>query len=215
MKSMVCDRSPWLTRLVLPAAALLLAGCVNWQHDVVVKGVAFSKVRMAGADLAIGQIKEDTVIGGRPCKRGWVHVRGNGVPVAFTAAREIDLGRFKIPAETWVIQTEKGVVKICAFPPGDTAVQGHLCRGGGWLGGGPEGIQAEFYPDGALRKYFLSHDTRIQDIPCKAGLLNEIIELHESGRLKACVLSADLTRDGRTYPQGTRLRFDPDGRIMP
>ena len=212
---MKITKSNWLALFLLPVAALLLAGCFNWQYDVVVQGIAFSKVRMEGDGLVIGQLKEDTLIGGRPCKRGWVHLRGNGVPIGFTAAREIDLGRFKIPAETWVSQNKDGVVTICAFPPGDTEVQGHLCRGGGWLGGGPEGIQAAFYPAGTLKQYFLSHDTRIQDIPCKAGLLNESIELYENGRLKACVLNEDLTRDGRTYHKGTRLRFDPDGRIVP
>ena len=203
----------WPTLLWFPVAVLLLAGCFNWQHDVVVQGVTFSKVRMEG-DVVIGQLKEDTVIGGRPCKRGWVHLSGNGVPVGFTAAGEIDLGRFKIPANTWVSQNKDGVVTICQFPR-DTEVQGHLCCGGGWVGGGPEGIQTAFYPDGALSKFFLRHDTRIQDVSCKAGLMSEMIELHENGRLKACVLSEDLTRDGRTCHKGTRLRFDPDGRIIP
>jgi hypothetical protein len=212
MKSKLCAKSNRLTLLLLPAA-LLLAGCFSWQYDVVVQGVAFSQVRVEGDGLVIGQIKADTLIGGRPCKRGWVHLRGNGVPVGFTAAREIDLGRFKIPDETWVSQNKDGVVTICQFPR-DTEVQGHLCCGGGWLVGGPEGIQTEFYPDGALKKYFLRHDTRIQDIPCKAGLMREMIELHENGRLKACMLSEELTSAGRTYHRGTRLRFDPDGRIV-
>ena len=202
-------KSNWFTLLLIPAAALFLAGCFNWQYDVTVKGVAFSQVRVEGDGLVIGQIKEDTLIGGRPCKQGWVHLRGNGVPVGFTASREIDLGRFKIPAETWVSQNKDGVVTVCAFPR-DTEVQGHLCRGG-W--GGSEGVQAAFYPDGALKQYFLRHDTRIRDIPCRAGLFNESIELYENGQLKACVLSEELTHDGRTYHKGTRLRFDPDGRI--
>ena len=182
-------------------------------NDVVVQGVAFSQVRAEG-DVVIGQLKADTVIGGRPCKQGWVHLRSNGVPVGFTAARDMDLGRFKIPAATWVTQNKNGVVTICQFPC-DTEVQGHLCRGGGALGGGPEGVQTAFYPDGALSMFFLRNATRIQDIPCKAGLTSEMIALHENGRLKACTLNAELTRDGRTYPKGTRLRFDPDSRIMP
>lgn len=213
MKSKLCAKSKGLTLLLFPAAALLLAGCFSWQYDVVVQGVAFSQVRVESDGLVIGQIKADTLIGGRPCKQGWVHLRGNGVPVGFTAAREIDLGRFKIPADTWVSQSKEGVVTICQFPR-DTEVQGHLCCGGGWLGGGPEGIQTEFYPDGALKKYFLRHDTRIQDIPCRAGLGRELIELYANGRLKACQLSAELTRAGQTYRPGTRLHFDPTGRIV-
>jgi hypothetical protein len=208
--SMRTTKSNWRTLLLFPAAALLLAGCFDWHHDVTVQGVAFSKVRMEDNGLVIGVLKEDTVIGGRPCKRGWVHLQPNGVPVGFTASREIDLGRFKIPADTWVFQNQDGVVTVCAFPR-DTEVQGHLCRGSG----GPGGVEAAFYPDGALKEYFLCHDTRIQGIPCKAGVFNEAIWLHENGRLKFCVLSEELVRDGRTYQKGTRLQFDPQGRIIP
>ncbi|HTZ21276.1 MAG TPA: hypothetical protein VMC06_10375 [Opitutaceae bacterium] len=198
-----------LTQLSL-AAALLLAGCFDWQHDVTVQGVAFSKVRVEDSGLVIGQLKEDTLIGGRPCKRGWVHLRANGVPVGFTASREIDMGRFKIPADTWVFQNQDGVVTVCAFPS-DTEVQGHLCRGSG----GPKGVQAAFYADGALKQFFLRHDTRIENIPCRAGIFGESIELHANGRLKACVLSEDFVRDGHSYPKGTHLRFGADGRLVP
>jgi hypothetical protein len=207
---MKTTKSKWLTLFLFQAAALLLAGCFDWQHDVTVQGIAFSRVRVEDSGLVIGLLKADTIIGGRPCKQGWVHLRPNGVPVGFTAAREIDLGRFKIPAETWVFQNEAGVVTVCSFPR-DTEVQGHWCRGSG----GPTGVQAAFYPDGALKEFFLPHDTRIQDVPCKAGYFNEAIWLHENGRLKACVLSEDLVRDGRTYSKGARLRFNSDGRIMP
>jgi hypothetical protein len=200
----------WLTLLLFQTAALFLAGCSDWKYDVTVQGVAFGQVKIEDNGLVIGELKEDTLIGGRPCKRGWVHLRPNGVPVGFTASRAIDLGRFTIPAETWVFQNEDGVVTVCAFPR-DTEVQGHWCLGNG----GPEGAQAAFYASGSLKQYFLRHDTRIQDIPCKGGLFNELIELHENGRLKGCVLSEELVRDGRSYPKGARLRFDPDGRNVP
>ena len=190
-------------------ALLLAAGCFGWEYDTTYGGVAFSRVRFE-KDLAIGVLKEDSVIGGRPCRKGWVHMKSNGVPVGFTAARDIDLGRFVIPAGTWVFQDANGVVTVCAFPR-DTSVQGHLCRGGC---GGSEGVQAAFYPDGALKQYFLRHDTEIQGIPCKAGSVTESIELYENGRLKACALSRDLSQGGRTRPAGARIRFDPEGAIL-
>src|SRR5476651_1795169 len=105
---MKTKKSSWLALLVFQAAALLLAGCSDWRYNVTVQGVAFSRVKIEDNGLVIGQLKEDTFIGGRPCKRGWVHLRPNGVPVGFTASREIDLGRLKIPAETWVFQDEIG-----------------------------------------------------------------------------------------------------------
>lgn len=207
---MKTSKSSWLPLCFFPAAALLLAGCFDWQHDVTVQGVAFSQVRTEDNGLVIGLLKEDTLIGGRPCQRGWVHLRPNGVPVGFTASREIDLGRLKIPAETWVFQNDEGVVTVCAFPR-DTEVQGHLCRGSG----GPKGVQAAFYPDGALKQFFLSQDVRIEDVPCKAGVFRESVWLHDNGRLRQCVLSEEFVRDGRTYQRGALIRFAPDGRILP
>ncbi len=201
-------KSRWL--LLAFAAALLVAGCSDWQYDVTVQGVAFSTVKIDGNGLVIGQLKEDTLIGGRPCKQGWVHLRPNGVPVGFTTSREIDLGRFTIPTDTWVFQNEAGVVTVCAFPR-DTEVQGHRCQGSG----GPEGVQTAFYPNGSLKEYFLRHDAQIEGIPCKGGLIRQSIKLHENGRLKECVLSEELVRDGHAYPKDTRLRIGSDGRISP
>ena len=195
--------------IVLLGAALLVRGCREWQVDATVQGVAFSRVRVEADGLVIGQLKADTVIGGRPCRQGWVHLTPTGVPVGFTAFREIDLGRLRIPAGTWVFQDKAGVVTVCAFP-GDTEVQGHLCHGSG----GPKGVQTAFYPDGALRQFFLVDDTTIDGIPCRAGAFEESVFLHENGRLKACVLAADLVRDGRTYAKGTRLRLTADGLIV-
>jgi hypothetical protein len=188
------------------ASALLVAGCEG--RDMAVNGVHLSNARTSESGLVIGQLKDDAVIGDRPCKHGWVQIDANGVPVGFTASREIDLGRFKIPADTWVIQNGDGVVTACAFPQ-DTEVQGHLCSGGGLLGGA-EGIQTAFYPDGALKSYFLRADTRIQGIPCMATVFVPV-DLYEDGGLKACALSEEIVRDGHTYPKGARLRFDSNG----
>jgi hypothetical protein len=196
--------------LGLGIAVSAIAGFFRWENNVTLRGVAFRKVRIDEQGLAIGLLKQDTMISGRPCKRGWVHIHTNGIPSGFTAAKPIELARFTIPAGTWVAQNTDGVVTVCAFPR-DTLVQGHLCRGSG----GPTGVQAAFYPGGALKQYFLREDTVIQNIPCKAGVLNQSIELHENGRLKACLLSENVTFDGRPYPKGKRIHFDPEGRIQP
>jgi hypothetical protein len=202
-------KSSWLG-LVVVQAVLLPTGCFEWKYDISERGAAFSKVRYEENGLIIGALKEDTVIGGRPCKQGWVHICANGVPVGFTASREIDLGRFEIPSETWVLQDQSGVVTVCAFPR-DTEIQGHLCRGNG----GPKGVQTAFYPSGALKQYFLRRDTRVQGILCRRGLFNEFIELYENGALKGCVLGEDLMREGRRYAKGTHLQFDPKGQVVP
>ena len=200
-------RRKLIARLSLSTLAVALIGCSDWQHNATVNGVVFKKVRIDKQGLAIGVLGDQTEINGRLCARGWVHVYTNGVPAAFTAAKSIELPRFTIPARSWVIQNPDGIVKICAFPS-DTEIQGHTCRGNG----GPTGVQTAFYPKGALKQYFLRHDTTIQGIPCEAGVLNQSIELHENGRLKACVLSESLTRDGVTHQKGKRIQLDSTGR---
>ena len=196
--------------LALVSAGLLFAaGCSEWQHDVTLQGVAFSKVRSVSDGRLIGQIAADTVVQGRPCAQGWLHLHPNGVPAVFAAAQEIKAPRCTIPAGTWVFQDRAGAVTICAFPR-DTLVQGHLCRGSG----GPKGVQASFYPDGALRQFFLVQPTVIDGVPCATGLIRGSVELHENGRLKSGMLEEDLVRDGMKLSQGIRITLTPDGRVQ-
>jgi hypothetical protein len=197
--------------LALGAAGLLLAGgCDDWQRNVTLHGVAFSVVKTEPDGFLIGRIEADTVIGDRPCQKGWLHLHPSGVPAAFTAAREIALGRGTIPTGTWVFQNPAGVVTVCAFPRA-TEVQGHLCRGTG----GPKGAQASFYASGALKQFFPPRPTTIGGVPCDSGMIHGSIELHENGRLKSCLLAEDLVRDGRTVRKGSRIAFDPEGKIQP
>jgi len=195
---------------VLVAVGLLFAaGCSEWQHDVTLQGVTFSKVRTVADGRLIGQIPADTVVQGRPCAQGWLHLHPNGVPAVFAATREIAMARFTIPAGTWVFQDRDGVVTICAFPQ-ETLVQGHLCRGSG----GAKGVQTSFYPDGALRQFFPVNPAVIDGVPCATGLIRGSIELHENGRLKSCMLGDDLVRDGVKLGKGTRIALTPEGRIL-
>lgn len=195
---------------VLCLSVFLVAGCHAWQQDTTLKGVTFKKARVEKDGLVIGLLEKDTIIGGRPCQRGWVQVHSNGVLAAFTASQAIKLERFTIPAGTWVAQKPDGVIRVCAFPS-DTEVQGHSCRGGS---GGPAGVQAAFYPSGRLKQYFLREDQTVQGVPCESGVFNQSIELHENGALKSCKLSQDFTREGHTHRRGDRIQLDEQGRIL-
>ena len=196
--------------LALGAAGLLLAGgCDDWQRNVTLHGVAFSVVKTEPDGLLIGRIEADTVVGDRPCQKGWLHLYPSGVPAAFTAAQGIAFGGGTIPAGTWVFQHPAGVVTVCAFPR-DTEVQGHVCHGTG----GPKGVQASFYASGALKQFFPPRPTTIDGVPCDSGIIHGSIELHENGRLKSCLLGGDLVRDSRTVHKGTRIAFDPEGNIQ-
>ncbi len=112
---------------LVTAGLLFVAGCSEWQHDVTLHGVTFSKVRTVSDGHLIGQIAADTVVQGRPCAQGWLHLHSNGVPAMFAATQEIAMARFSIPTGTWVFQDSAGVVTICAFPQ-DTLVQGYYVQ---------------------------------------------------------------------------------------
>lgn len=198
------------TRFLLSALAfsgLLLATglAAGWQRDVTLHGVMFTKVRTDDAGFHIGHIDTETIVGGRACRPGWLHLHPDGTPAAFTAAHEIVLPRVTIPAGTWVTQNPEGVITACAFPQ-NTEVQGRLCRGTG----GPKGVQTAFYPDGALKRFFPVAPVVIEGVPCATGLVRGAIELHPDGRLKSCLLARDHVTAGMKHRKGTRLTLGGD-----
>ena len=197
--------------LFLGAASLFLTAgfAADKQRDVTLHGVMFTKVRTGADGIHIGDIDTETVVGGRACRAGWLHLHPDGTPAAFTAAQDIVLPRVTIPAGTWVNQNPEGIVTTCAFPA-DTLVQGHLCRGTG----GPKGAQTAFYPDGALRQFFLAKPATIDGVPCDTSLSRGSVELYENGRLKSGRLGQDLERDGRKLRKGTRITLSPEGQIQ-
>ncbi len=191
--------------LLLPAAVF----AASWQRDVTLHGVLFTKVRTDGAGLHLGQIDTETVVGGRACRPGWLHLHPDGTPAAFTAAHDIVLPRVTIPAGTWVMQDAAGTITTCSFPA-DTMVQGHLCRGTG----GPKGVQTAFYPDGAIRQYFSVRPATLDGVPCGTGLVRGSIELHANGRLKSCLLGDTWVHAGRKLRKGARITLTADGQLQ-
>ncbi len=196
---------------ICAAALAMTTGCSDWKKNVELNGVLFQKVRFGKDGLTIGCISSDQVIAGRPCRQGWVHLYPNGELAGFTASQEIQLTRFRIPAGTWVFQNSAEVVTVCAFP-GDVEIQGHLCRGGGLLGGS-EGVQTAFYADGALKEFFAPKPAHIDGIPCGGSLFQRGIELCEDGHLRGATLSEDPTIDGQVFHRGERIQLTPDGHL--
>jgi len=193
----------------------LFGAWTGWQKNVTMHGVNFEKAKVDQRGFVTGSVAADTTIGGRPCKQGWVHLHPNGVPASFTASADIPLGRFFIPSGTWVFQNEQGIITVCSFPR-DVEIQGHVCRGGGIWGilGGSEGVQAAFYPSGALKHFFVRHPVRIDGVPCAASVFHGI-ELYENGRLKSATLSEDFEQDREIHHKGERLRLTSEGHVQP
>ncbi len=187
----------------------LLVGCVKWKQNVVVDGVPFQTATVDANGFVSGYISADTAIGGRPCRAGWVHLHPNGTLAGFTAGQDIVLDRFTIPAGTWVHQNPQGIVTVCAFPR-NVEIQGYICRGGV---GGSEGVQAAFYPDGALKQFFAPLPVTIDGIPCDSSLFQRGIELYENGHLKSGTLASDVTIDRQIHHQGERIHLTPDAHL--
>jgi len=192
--------------LVVCLCLPLLAGC--WQKNVELHGVKFQEARVERDGFVIGYIGADAIVGGRPCRQGWVHLHPNGTPAGFTASQDIALARFMIPAGTWVFQDQQGIVTVCAFPR-DIEIQGRLCRGGSV---GSEGVQTAFYADGALKQFFAPKPVRIDGIPSGTSLFKHGIELFQNGRLRSITLTEDLILDGRIHHKGDRIDLTPEGR---
>lgn len=189
---------------------LLCGGCFDWRYDTTERGLRFERMRTEQNGAIVGQLRADSIVSGRACRRGWIHLHPNGVPAGFTAASTFTIGRLEIPAGTWVVQNDAGEVTVCAFAH-DRDVQGQACRGTG----GPKGVQTSFYAGGALKQFYPVRDTRIDGVPCDAGLVRGWVELHENGRLKSGLLSADLRIGGVTLPRGRRIHLDEAGRLLP
>lgn len=66
---------------------------------------------------------------------------------------------------------------------------------------------------GELSSVLLYAPQEIDGVPCAGlGLANTEVEFHREGSLRECVLDAEYTRDGTTFPRGSRMRFDRDGK---
>jgi hypothetical protein len=200
----------WLRRgqMVSIAALVICSGCLHqWDQDVTRHGIHFKKLRV-NSDMAIGILSEDTVIEDYTCQKGWVHLTGDFKLRAFMTAKPVVYGAVTLPKGSWIRVREGGTFGPCALP-GNTDIQGHLCKGTG----GPKGVQTCFYPSGQLSSYFASKDVVVDGIPCLASVLHPV-KLHENGRLKQCTLSRAAVIEGIEHKRKTSVRFDEKGQVI-
>jgi hypothetical protein len=157
----------------------------------------------------VQSLERDTIIQGYRCGRGWVHFHATGALRRFTSTEPIPLGRDTIPPGTWVTLDPNGALIRCNFPA-DTIIQGQLCRGTG----GPKGTGTSFHSDGTLESFFPPADTSIQGVKCAGGMLDQMVGLHENGKLREAVLGENSVLDGHRCRKGDRVTWDQAGRVV-
>jgi len=118
-----------------------------------------------------------------------------------------------IPKNSIVFFTSDGVVKK-TFLARDTAIAGHVCRGGG------DAWETGFYPSGRLRLCWLVKEETIDTIPCRrATILADVIGgrvgvwLHETGRLAHCEAATSFTVGSCRVKKGDTVNSDAAGNI--
>jgi len=180
----------------------------TWEHDVIIKGIRFTKITRDSGNI-IGFMAENSIVQGFPCEKGWIHFRKDFSLLAFSLSEEYGYRGAVLPAHTWILmphnESRKGY--ICSFPF-DYTVQGHVCRGSG----GYKGIQTGFYESGRLRSFYPPQNIVIDGVPCKKTLLFNV-ELHENGKLRRCRLSGNYIVNNKVYKKGSTVAFDENGAV--
>jgi hypothetical protein len=157
-------------------------------------------------------------IQGVPCGRS-VRVDQDDRLLSCTLSRDAELGEARLPEGTWIRFRPEGTIDYC-FLPGDTRVQGYLCRGKG------HSYMTTFYPSGRLRLCWLAEDEEIQGIPCvRATTGGEVFGrlagrggpgavFFENGNLQSCKLARGIVIDDKKYKGGRRITLDEEGNIV-
>ena len=201
------------------AATLILGllsgvtGCAPWQigaeKDVVKNGISFQSFRELDDGSKLGELAEDTVIDGWPCKRGFVVFHPDWRLDELQLSRDYERNGVFMPAGTWVFPDARGNPGTCMFPR-DVEIQGYRCRGSRM---GKSGFMTQFYSTGQLKLFWTRKPVEVDGVVCKDSLFTEI-SLHANGRLRECIVDRSITLGSITYGKGTRLRLDASGEVM-
>lgn len=135
------------------------------------------------------QLTRDTVIAGVRCAatgRAFAVVHPNGALDECPLATDAVLDGVALPKGTW-IRLRPDASLDGAWLPHDVVLQGIPCKGTGY-----KGWAVRFHPGGRLALCYLSRETRIDGVVCRAGaFLTELsgstqVTLHPDGRLAGC-----------------------------
>jgi hypothetical protein len=222
----------FVTPLVTAAACLFL-GCREQEEGVTprLRTIVFGSLAAGAAVIftlllifggrnepitsrtAAGPQGEVVEIQGISCT-GSVEYFQNGTLKSCTLGREDTLSGQPLPPGTVVNLTPEGHLDWC-FLQENTMIQGHLCCGSG------HGFMTGFHPNGQLKTAWLAQDEVIQGIPCARYRFLSVLFgggertlFDESGRLRYCTLSKDITIENQNLKKGDEVRFDKDGKVV-
>ena len=192
--------------LSLVCVVLTAAGCKEWENDIVVNGVKFTRFSHSSMK---GYLAEDTLIQDYPCRKGVVFFYDNGNLSTFQFSKPFEFSDFVVPEKTWGMVDREGDIYICFFSR-DTEVQGYPCRGSIM---GREGIQTSFHKNGKLNCFFPRKDVEIDGILCKGSVFH-LTGLHDNGKLRNCTLAKTIIINGKEYQKGAKITLDIKGNIL-
>jgi hypothetical protein len=169
-------------------AALALLNCKvlsgkRWEYDSEKKGLHFKKLRYSvgrngDTTTIIGYLKDNTVINGLPCKKGWIHFSKNWKLKLFCLYEPAVCENIPLPENSWILKRADTEFTTVVFPK-DTVIQGFPVKGGG----GAKGVHTRFYRSGKLKSFFPSKDFIFDETGYKKSVFKSI-QLDENGIIK-------------------------------
>lgn len=154
--------------------SMLAISCSHqWIRNTRLNGIEFDKIRYScnksDTIAIIGYLRNDTMIQGYPCKKGWIHFTKDMEIKLLCLSKTYDLGETKLPPKSWIINAHHDDYITVVFPK-DTLIQGYPVRGGG----GVTGIRTRFDKTGVLKSFFPSTSFTQNSTTYKKSLINAV-----------------------------------------
>ena len=198
-----------ITALLLFVILIYTVGCELWEigaeNNVVKNGIKFEAFRENDDGTKTGNLAEDTVIEGWPCRQGFVNFYADWRLDECHLSREYERNGIVMPEGTRVFPDRRGNPGVCLFPY-DVEVQGYRCRGNR-----RGGFMTTFYPYGQLHWFYSREPVEVNGVTCTDSL-TEAIYLHPDGRLQQCKLEKVIKIGGIEYHKGFIIKLDRSGK---
>ena len=189
--------------VVVATCVFLLAGVWLWRMQPAASGASH-----------VAAVAE-TDIEGVPCRADDVRYHAGGRLRSCVTSRAATIRGATLPAGSILYFRADGTYDTVMLPAGGATIEGHEC-----LGGGAEGAQTMFHPNGRLAVCWLAREEVIQGVPCdsssfaKEALYRNRTSVHfnPDGSLASCLASRAVTIGGRAYKAHETVTLEPPAR---